>query len=84
MTTRDLVKLLLDTGDLDKKIVFHSMESDTIGARITTMRYLATYTGSASQVSIGFLEDKIDEGGGCKAASPGASTASIRALYLVR
>ena len=61
MTTRDLVKLLLDTGDLDKKIVFHSMESDTIGARITPMRYLATYTGSASQVSIGFLEDKVDE-----------------------
>jgi len=61
MTTRDLVKLLLDTGDLDKKIVFHSMESDTIGARITTMNYLATYTGSASQVSIGFLEDKIDD-----------------------
>ena len=42
MTTRDLVKLLLDTGDLDKKIVFHSMESDKVGARITTMRYLAT------------------------------------------
>ena len=34
MNTIDLIKLLLETGDLNKPIKFYSLENDKVGAEV--------------------------------------------------
>ena len=39
MNTIDLIKLLLETGDLNKPIKFYSLENDKVGAEVKCLEF---------------------------------------------
>ena len=39
MNTIDLIKLLLETGDLNKPVKFYSLENDKVGAQVKPIKF---------------------------------------------
>jgi hypothetical protein len=60
MNTIDLIKLLLETGDLNKPVNFYSLENDKVGAEVKHIKFQNMHN-TIGYVALELIEKEVKE-----------------------